>query len=47
MPQLNGVLLDNIITIIFVFLIINDIIGLLDQLDDELVSYNNYNLITL
>lgn len=41
MPQLNIALLDTILGIIFVFLIVNDFAALLDQLDDELVVFNN------
>lgn len=33
------------LSIIFVFLLVNDIISLVDQLDDELLSYNNYILL--
>jgi hypothetical protein len=45
MPQLNEALMDIIISIIFVFLIINDLVALLDQLDDELLSYNTIILL--
>ena len=45
MPQLNGALMDASLSIIFVFLLVNDIISLVDQLDDELLSYNNYILL--
>lgn len=45
MPQLNGALMDASLSVIFVFLLVNDIIALADQLDDELLSYNNYILL--
>lgn len=47
MPQLNGALMDASLSIIFVFLLANDIIALADQLDDELLSYNNYILLNI
>lgn len=47
MPQLNGALMDASLSVIFVFLLVNDIIALADQLDDELLSYNNYILLNI
>ena len=47
MPQLNGALMDASLSVIFVFLLVNDIIALADQLDDEMLSYNNYILLNI
>lgn len=47
MPQLNGALMDASLSAIFVFLLANDIISLTEQLDDELLSYNNYVLLNI
>jgi hypothetical protein len=47
MPQLNGALMDASLSAIFVFLLANDVVSLTEQLDDELLSYNNYVLLNI
>lgn len=46
MPQLNEILLDTILCSSFVYLLLEDIGSILDNLDDELIDYNTGVLLT-
>ena len=45
MPQLNLVIIDMSFSSMCVFLVVTDIIILINEVDDQLLSYNNYILL--
>lgn len=45
MPQLNETLLDLIVVNSFFFLYWSDVLSILDELDDDLLEFNNVTLL--
>ncbi len=45
MPQLNETLLDLIVLNSFFFLYWSDVLSILDELDDDLLEFNNVTLL--
>lgn len=45
MPQINNIIIDDILLSIFLILIVNDYFNIIEQADDNLDVYNNGILI--